>query len=89
MVGVTHPPAIGLQSVEGLKAVLRRLREAHKRACDIGARQQRESRGKADPHGAHPAHDNAGTLAKAQALREAIERIEAELGRRENALSRN
>ena len=85
MAGLTLPPEIGRQSVAGLKALLRRLREAHNRASDIGARQQREIRGQAEPHGAQAVHDNTGTLAKAKVLREAIERIEAELSRRENA----
>jgi hypothetical protein len=49
----------------------------------IGERQAREMRGKADPHGAKPAKDNAGTIAKAEALRGALERVEAELRRRE------
>ncbi len=41
--------------------------------------------GKADPHGAKPAKDNAATIAKAEALRDALERVEAELRRREAA----
>jgi hypothetical protein len=43
-------------------------------------------RGKAEPRGAKPAQDNLGTVAKAQALRGALERVEAELHRREAAL---
>jgi hypothetical protein len=42
-------------------------------------------RGKAEPHGARPATDNLGTVGKAQALREALDRVEAELRRREAA----
>ena len=41
-------------------------------------------RGKAHPRGAKPTRDNTGTLAKAQVLDEAIERVEEELSRREN-----
>ena len=48
-------------------------------------RQAREMRGKAEPRGATPAKDNAGTVAKAQALRDALDRVEAELGRRDAA----
>ena len=48
-------------------------------------RQAREMRGKADPHGAKPAKDNLGTVAKAQALGDALQRVEAELSRREAA----
>ncbi len=83
MVAGTKPPAIEQQSKEELKALLHRLRQAQSRAHDIAARQQREMRGKADPHGAKPVKENAGTTAKAQALSEAIQRLAAELSRRE------
>ncbi len=83
MVAGTKPPAIEQQSKEELKALLHRLRQAHSRANDIAARQQREIRGKADPHGANPVKENAGTAAKAQALFEAIQRLDTELSRRE------
>lgn len=79
MVGVTRSPEIVRQSVDELKAVARRLGDAHDRAKDFGARQAREIRGEADPRGAKPARDNAGTLAKGQALLDAMERVEAEL----------
>jgi hypothetical protein len=71
--------------VDGLKAAVHRLREAHDRAKVIGTRQAREMRGKAEPRGATLAKDNSGTVAKAQALREALDRVEAELRRRETA----
>jgi hypothetical protein len=86
LVAATRPPEIERQSVEELKAAARRLREAHDRAKAIGTRQAREMRGKAEPHRAKPAQDNLGTLAKAQALREALDRVEAELRRRDAAL---
>jgi hypothetical protein len=85
LVAVSRPPEIERQSVDQLKAVARRLREAHDRAKAIGTRQAREMRGKAEPRGAKPAKDNLGTVAKAQALREALERVEAELRRRDAA----
>ena len=85
LVGITRPPAIESQSVDELKAAARRLREAHDRAKGISTRQAREMRGKAEPRGAKPAKDNLGTVAKAQALRDALDRVEAELGRREGA----
>jgi hypothetical protein len=50
-----------------------------------GTRQAREMRGKAEPRGAKPAKDNLGTVAKAQARREALDRVEAELRRRDAA----
>src|SRR5271170_8412895 len=83
LVAVTRPPEIERQSVDELKAAARRLREAHDRAKAIGTRQAREMRGKAEPRGATLAKDNSGTVGKAQALRDALERVEAELGRRE------
>ena len=83
MVAATKPPEIEQQSKEELKALLHRLRQAHSRANDIAARQQREIRGKAEPHGARPVKENAGSAAKAQALFEAIQRLDAELSRRE------
>ncbi len=87
LVAVTRPPEIERQSVDELKAAARRLREAHDRAKGIGTRQAREMRGKAEPRGATLAKDNSGTVAKAQALREALDRVEAELGRRDAARS--
>jgi hypothetical protein len=85
LVGITRPPEIERQSVDELKAAARRLREAHDRAKGIGTRQAREMRGKADPRGAAPAKDNLGTVAKAQALRDALDRVEVELKRRDAA----
>jgi hypothetical protein len=86
LVALTRPPEIEGQSVDALKASARRLREAHDRAKGIGTRQAREMRGKAEPRGATPAKDNSGTLAKAQVLRDALDRVEAELSRRDAAL---
>ena len=83
LVSVTRNPAIEQLSIEQLTAVGRRLRQAHVRAKDIGARQQREIRGKVGPRGAEPVRDNTGTMAKVQVLHEASKRVEAELHRRE------
>ena len=83
MVAATGTPEIERQSKEELKALLHRLRQAHSRANDIAARQQRELRGKADPHGVRPAKDNAGSAAKTQLLFEAVQRVDKELSRRE------
>ena len=85
IVNATREPEIRQRSSEELKSLSKRLRQAHDRAKDIGARQQREMRGKADPRGAKPAQDNTGTIAKAQVLFEAIQRLDAELSRREEA----
>jgi hypothetical protein len=84
VVNATRPPAIEQASEEQLKVLAQRLRRARDRAKDIGARQKREMRGKADPRGTKPTRDNTGTLAKAQVLGDAIERVEEELSRREN-----
>ena len=83
IVNATREPEIRQLSLEELKSVGKRLRQAHDRAKDIGARQQREIRGKADPRGTKPAQDNTGSMAKVQALFEAIQRLDAELSRRE------
>lgn len=83
-VNATRPPAKEQASGEQLKVLAQRLRRARDRAKDIAAGRKREMRGKADPRGTKPTRDNTGTLAKAQVLGEAIERIEDELSRREN-----
>jgi hypothetical protein len=75
--------AIKRLTVPQLKALIHRLRQTHGRAKDISARQQREMRGKAEPHGTKRVHDNTGTLAKVQVLYRAIQRIDGELSRRE------
>jgi len=85
MVNETRPPAIERKTREELKALVHRLRQAHSKALDISNRQQREMRGKAAPHGATPARENAGTVAKAQALQEAIQRVDQELSKRDAA----
>jgi hypothetical protein len=82
LVASTRPPEIERRSADELKAAARRLREALNRAKAIAARQTREIRGKAAPHRARPAKDNLGTIGKAQALREALDRVEAEQRRR-------
>ncbi|HLN11356.1 MAG TPA: hypothetical protein VK281_20700 [Xanthobacteraceae bacterium] len=83
MVSATRSPAIEQLSKEQLKALLHRLRQAHDRAKDISARQQREIRGKADPRGAKRVQDNTGSRAKVQVLYEAIQRLDGELSHRD------
>ena len=85
IVNATREPEISQLPLDQLKSLGKRLRQAHDRAKDIGARQQREMRGKADPRGAKPAQDNTGSMAKVQVLFEAIQRLDAELSRREDA----
>ena len=88
LVASTREPEIERLSDDELKAAAQRLREAAKRANDIAARQTREIRGKSAPRGARPAKDNLGTVGKAQALRAALERVEAEQRRRAAAALR-
>ena len=56
IVNATQEPEIGQLTLDQLKSVGRRLRQAHDRAKDISARQRREMRGKADPRGAKREH---------------------------------
>src|SRR4026208_1582132 len=84
VVNASRPSAIGQASDEQLKVLAQRLRRAREKAKDVAARQKREMRGKAHPKGGKPTRGNTGTLAKAQVLEEAIERVEEELSRREN-----
>ncbi len=81
LVGLTQHPAIAGLSRQELQALARHLREARYRARDIARQQRREMRGKAEPRGATPARDNAGTVAKGQVLKEALERVTQELRR--------
>jgi hypothetical protein len=83
MVSVTRSPEIEQQSMEQLKALSRRLRQAHGRAKDISTHQQREIRGKGDLRGAKRVQDNTGSLEKVRVLFEAIQRVDGELSRRE------
>jgi hypothetical protein len=83
IVGATRFPAIEKLTMEQLKALVHRLRRSHDRAKDITARQQREMRGKVDPRGTKRVKGNAGSIAKVQVLREAIQRVDGELSRRE------
>ena len=83
-VNATKSPAIELASDEKLKVLAQRLRRARDRATDVAAQQKREMRGKADAKGTKRSRDNSGTLAKAQLLSEASQRVEEELSRRQN-----
>jgi hypothetical protein len=83
MVSITRSPEIEQQSLEQLKALTHRLRQAHGRAKDISARQQREIRGKGDPRGIKRVQDNTGSPEKVRVLFEAIRRVDGELSRRE------
>lgn len=83
IVSATLSPQIEQQSIDQLSALTHRLRQAHRRAKDISAGHQREIRGKGEPRGAKPVQDNAGSVEKVRVLFEAIQRVDAELSRRE------
>ncbi len=79
MVAQTRSPAVDALTKEELQALGKRLRSARDRSRRIASRQQREMRGKADPHGAAPARDNTGSQAKTATLVEALKRVTAAL----------
>jgi len=85
IVGATRSPTIEQLSLEQLKGLVHRLRQAHGRAKDISARQQRKIRGKVDSRGAERVQDNVGSMAKVRLLFEAIQRVDEELSRRDLA----
>ena len=82
IVADSRSPTIERLSIEQLEALLHLLRQAHSRAKDISARQQREI-GKVDPRGAKRVQDSTSSLAKVQVLFEAIQRVDEELSRRD------
>jgi hypothetical protein len=84
----TRSPAIEqlTVTVKELKILNHRLRQAHDRAKDISARQQREMRGKVDPHSTKRVQDNTGSVAKVRVLFDAIKRVEDALLRRDYSL---
>ncbi len=79
LVAMTRPRAITERTADELQAIALRLRAARNRARTIARQQQREMRGKAEPKGAQPARDNAGTVAKTDVLAEALTRVSAAL----------
>jgi hypothetical protein len=79
MVAQTRPPGVSQMSRVELQALGKRLREARDRSRRIASQQQREMRGKADPRGAAPAHDNTGSLSKTTVLVGALKRVTAGL----------
>lgn len=85
LVGLTLHPAIAGLSRHDLQALARRLREARDRARAIASQQRREMRGKAEPRGATPARDDAGTVAKEQVLADALKRVTEQSGRNVDA----
>ena len=77
MVGQTEASAIVALSVADLQALGDRLRKARDRSRRIANQQGREMRGKAEPRGATPTRENAGTVDKTAVLVEALKRVTA------------
>ena len=78
----SRQPVLGKLSDRELSDLVSRLRERRNRARDIGNRQGREARGKAEPAGTVPAGGNEGTRTKRSFLTEALDRVTAERDRR-------
>ncbi len=79
MVEQTRAPTVGTLDKSALQALGKRLREARDRSRRIASQQQREMSGKADPRGAVPAQDNAGSEAKTTVLVAALKSVTAAL----------
>jgi hypothetical protein len=75
LVAQSKLPIVATLDKNELQMLGRRLREARDRARKIGNQQKREMLGKASPRGATPARANEGTEAKAQALVDALRRV--------------
>lgn len=78
-------PDLGGLSDRDLSDLISRLRDRRNRARDIGDRQGREARGKADPAGDSAATGNRGTLTKQDFLNAALDRAMAERDGRSGA----
>ena len=85
VVSRTHHPDISNLSRDELAEAVRRLRDFRNKARDVSRQQRREMRGKADPRGARPARDNTGTSIKKQIFADALQRVNKELRRFEQA----
>jgi hypothetical protein len=83
LVTATQSPALEHLPLPELKALIRRLRQAHSRAKDIGESQRREIRGKFEPRAAKPVQDNSGSVTKMQLLFDALRRADSEIARRD------
>ena len=83
LIDKTRGSALRHLGEDELQELIRLVRERRKRARDIGHRQRREMRGKAEPAGASAARRNDGTTRKAEALAGAMKRLNNEkAGRR-------
>jgi hypothetical protein len=80
--GTHHPEICALLKAE-LIGLARRVREYHGKARDVTRQRRREQRGKAEPRGANPAPNEAGTARKKQIFSAALKRVNKQMGRLE------
>jgi hypothetical protein len=81
----THYPQISELSKGDLDQAARLLRDYRNKARDVSRQQRREMRGKAAPKGAQPARDNTGTAMKKRIFSDALQRVNSERSRLEQA----
>lgn len=89
LVEASHHPGLGDLSDKELHELTKHVRERRDRARDIAARQRREMRGKAAPHGARPVAEDAGSREKRDVLAAAMQRLNREATRREEKAARD
>ncbi|WP_273687123.1 hypothetical protein [Ketogulonicigenium vulgare] len=81
----TRQPELGRLTNKELSETISLLRERRNRARDVGDRQSREARGKAEPAGVSAAVGNLGMRSKSDFLNEALERATNERTQRGEA----
>lgn len=89
LVEASHHPALGALSDKELAELRKHVRERRDRARDIAARQRRAMRGKAEPRGARPVADDAGSREKRDVLAAAMQRLNREATRRADKAARD
>ena len=89
LVEASHHPGLGELSDKELHELTKHVRERRDRARDIAARQRREMRGKAPPHGARPVQEDAGSREKRDVLSAAMQRLNREATRRATKAARD
>jgi hypothetical protein len=89
LVEASHHPGLGALSDKDLAELRKHVRERRDRARDIAARLRREIRGKAEPRGARPVTEDAGSREKKDVLAAAMQRLNREATRREKRAARD
>jgi hypothetical protein len=82
LVAKSRPPALQALTDIQLATLLKRTRERRNRARTVADRQRRELRGKARARGAAPSKADEGSRLKLSVLTTALQRLDAETGRR-------